>query len=301
MKGALIDRGSGLLATERRPTPRAHGPGAVVDAVEAALGSLAREAARSELTVRRAGVVVPGIVDAERSLAVHSANIGWRDLPLAAVLEERTGLPVTLGHDVRAGALAEVRLGAARGSRDALFVAIGTGVSAAAVSDGRLLTAGGYAGELGHLVVEPDGPPCPCGGVGCLETVASAAEIAAAYTALSGRPVVGAAEVAARLTGGDGAARAVWARAVEGLATALATAVTLLAPEVVVLGGGLAESGGLLLDPVRTRLAEKLTFHRRPRLVAAALGDRAGCLGAGLHAWEAADAHATRSCFSSGS
>ncbi|MCX5214504.1 ROK family protein [Kitasatospora sp. NBC_00240] len=289
MKGALLDRGSALLVTERWPTPRAHGPEAVVDAIVSALRSLALRAAEHGLAVRRAGVVVPGIVDTERSLAVYSANIGWRDLPLASVIEERTGLPVTLGHDVRAGALAEVRLGAARGAQDALFVAIGTGISAALVSDGRLLAAGGYAGELGHLVVEPDGRLCPCGNAGCLETVASAAGIAMAYTALSGHTVAGADEVAARLTEGDEAARAVWARAVEGLATALTAAVTLLAPEVVVLGGGLAESGDLLLGPLRARLDEKLTFHRRPHLVAAALGDRAGCLGAGLHAWDAAD------------
>ncbi|GJF33144.1 sugar kinase [Kitasatospora sp. NE20-6] len=303
MKGALLDRGAGVLVAERCPTPRSDGPEAVVDAIVSALRSLHRRAAERSLTVRRAGVVVPGIVDAGRALAVRSANLGWRDLPLGALLTERTGLPVTLGHDVRAGALAEVRLGAARGVRDALFVAIGTGISAAIVHDGRLLTAGGYAGELGHLVVEPDGPRCACGAAGCLEAVASAAGIAAAYTALTGRPVGGAADVAARLGGGHGdgngngngdidgdeAARVVWRRAVDGLGTALTAAVTLLAPEVVVLGGGLAESGGLLLDPLRACLDRKLTFHRRPRLVTAALGDRAGCLGAGLHAWDAED------------
>ncbi|MFI8081556.1 ROK family protein [Kitasatospora sp. NPDC086009] len=289
MKGALVDRRSGVLLTERRRTPRAAGPEAVVDAVTAALRSLAGQAADLGLTVRQAGVVVPGIVDAERAVAVYAANLGWRDLPLAALLEERTGLPVTLGHDVRAGGLAEVRLGAARGARDALFVAIGTGISAAIVHDGRLLTAGGYAGELGHLVVEPDGRPCPCGARGCLETIASAAGIAAAYSGRTGRPVHGAAEVAALLAEGDEAALAVWQRAVHGLATALTTAVTLLAPEVVVLGGGLAESDGLLLDPLRAGLDRRLTFHRRPRLVAAALGDEAGCLGAGLHAWDTVD------------
>ncbi|WP_406210280.1 ROK family protein [Kitasatospora sp. NBC_01560] len=287
MKGALLDRGSGVLAAERRPTPRADGPEAVVDAIVAALASLAGRARELGLAVRRAGVVVPGIVDADRALAVYSANIGWRGLPLGRILRERTGLPVTLGHDVRAGALAEVRLGAARGAQDALFVAIGTGISAAIVHDGRLLSAGGYAGELGHVVVEPDGLPCPCGGSGCLETIASAAGIARCYTAHSGRPVEGAAEVAARLAGGEAAARAVWRRAVEGLATALTTAVTLLAPEVVVLGGGLAESDGLLLEPLRECLEERLTFQRRPRLTAAVLGDEAGCLGAGLHAWDA--------------
>ncbi|WP_371483631.1 ROK family protein [Kitasatospora sp. NBC_00315] len=287
MKGALLDRESGAPATRRFPTPRADGPEAVVAAIAAALRSLADEAAGLGFAVRRAGVVVPGIVDSDRALAVYSANIGWRDLPLARVLEQHTGIPVTLGHDVRAGALAEVRLGAARGAQDALFVAIGTGVSAAIVQDGRLPAAGGYAGELGHLVVEPDGLPCTCGGSGCLETIGSAAGIARAYSAYSGRAVAGAAEVAARLAAGEEAAEVVWRRAVAGLATALAAAVTLLAPEVVVLGGGLAESGALLLDPLRDDLDRRLTFHRRPRLVAAALGDEAGCLGAGLHAWDA--------------
>ncbi|MER5867501.1 ROK family protein [Kitasatospora sp. NPDC002040] len=287
MKGALLDRDLRPLATRRSPTPRRRGPDAVVDGIVETLVSLADDAALGGLTVRRAGVVVPGIVDTERSVAVHAANLGWHELPLASVLERRTGLPVTLGHDVRAGGLAEARLGAARGVREALFVPVGTGIAAAIVHDGRLLDAGGYAGELGHLVVDPLGAQCACGARGCLETLASAASIAAAYAGASGRPVAGAAEVAALVTVGDRIAEAVWQRAVDALATALAAAVTLLAPEVVVVGGGLAESGELLLAPLRESLAGKLSFHRSPRLVAAALGDRAGCLGAGLHAWDA--------------
>ncbi|WP_081952137.1 ROK family protein [Kitasatospora phosalacinea] len=290
MKGALLDRELRTVVAERRPTPRADGPDAVVDAVVRALRSLEREAADRDRAVHGAGVVVPGIVDTDHARATYSANIGWRDLPLAAVLEQRTGLPVALGHDVRAGGLAEARLGAARGARDALFVAIGTGISAAIIADGRLLSASGYAGEIGHLVVDPRGEPCACGATGCLEAVASAAAIAAAYTARSGTPVSGAAEVAALLTAGDRIAGAVWQRAVDGLATALAAVVTTLAPEVVVLGGGLAESDGLLLAPLKRGLERRLSFHRTPRLVTAELGDEAGSLGAGLHAWEAVHA-----------
>ncbi len=290
MKGALLDRDLRTVVTRRSPTPRGEGSGAVVETIVRTLRSLDGEAADRGLTVRRAGVVVPGIVDTERSVAVYAANIGWRDLPLAAILQQRTGLPVTLGHDVRAGGLAEVRIGAADGAREALFVAIGTGISAAVVHDGRLWAARGYAGELGHVVVDPHGERCACGAYGCLETIASAAAIAAAYTSLSGRRVAGAAEVAALLAQGDATAREVWELAVDALAAALATAVTLLAPEVIVIGGGLAESGGLLLDPLRESLEARLTFHRRPRLVTATLGDEAGCLGAGLHAWDAVNA-----------
>ncbi|MDH6579900.1 ROK family protein [Kitasatospora sp. MAP5-34] len=287
MKGAVLDRELRPLLTLRRPTPREAGPDAVVDATVATLRTLARQAADRKLTVRQVGVVVPGIVDEDLARAVYSANLGWRDLPLADLLEQRTGLPVTLGHDVRSGGYAEALLGAARGARDVLFVAVGTGISAAVISDGRPLRAGGYAGELGHLVVEPGGSPCGCGSRGCLETVASATAVAAAFTARSGQAVEGADQVAALLTKGDPYAHAIWQRAAEALGTALATAATLLGTELIVLGGGLAEAGELLLAPVRTALAEQLTFQRRPSVVRAALGDEAGCLGAGLHAWRA--------------
>lgn len=294
MKGALLDRRLRPLVAVRRATPRAAGPDAVVAEIAAVLTELAERAAERGLTVRRAGVVVPGVVDEESARAVYSANLGWRDLPLADLLQERTGLPVVLGHDVRAGGAAEWLLGAARGAQDVLFVAIGTGIAAAVLSDGRPVRAKGYAGELGHLVVEPGGAVCGCGARGCLETLASASAVAAAFTARTGRPVSGADEVAALLAEGDADARAVWDRAADALATALASATTLLAPELIVLGGGLAEAGELLLGPVRERLAERLTFQRRPGLVAAELGDEAGCLGAGLYAWRAVnDASAT--------
>ncbi|MEV6329221.1 ROK family protein [Streptomyces sp. NPDC051909] len=288
MKGALVDRDMTVLHTVRRATPRRWGADAVIAEIAAVLHELDRNAVTRRLAVRGAGVVVPGIVDEERRTAVHSANLGWRDLPLADYLEEASGLPVTLGHDVRAGGVAECRLGAARGAHDVWFVPVGTGISAAVFCEGRPVRAGGYAGELGHVVVDPGGEPCACGARGCLEGVASAAAVAAAYSARSGHPVEGAAAVAERLRQGDPDARAVWARAVEALSAALATATTLFAPEVVVLGGGLAEAGDLLLGPLRASLARRLTFQRRPELVLAELGDMAGCLGAGLAAWEAA-------------
>ncbi|MDI3421655.1 ROK family protein [Streptomyces luteolus] len=287
MKGALLDRRMRPLFTLRRPTHRAHGPDAVVGHMAAVLGSLAERAAAMGSTVLRAGVAVPGIVDENQARAVYSATIGWRDLPLGAVLEQRTGIPVTLGHDVRAGGNAERVLGAARGARDVLFVAIGTGVSAAVISDGRPVRGGGFVGELGHLVSDPDGAVCGCGVRGCVETVATAAAIATAFTVRSGRPVEGADEVAALVAQGDPHALSVWNRAVDTLATAFATVSTLLAPELIVVGGGLAEAGDLLLDPIRKRLADRLTFQRRPLLVRAELGDQAGCLGAGLLAWDA--------------
>ncbi|MGW8885939.1 ROK family protein [Streptomyces sp. NPDC055749] len=286
MKGAILDRALTPLATLRRPTLRALGPDMVIDAIAVALLELRQQAEQRGLTVRSTGVVVPGIVEEASGNVVFSANLGWSGLPLAALLEESTGLPVTLGHDVRAGGTAEWRVGAARGVLDALFVPVGTGIAAAVLCGGRLVRGLGDAGELGHVVVEPDGAPCACGAQGCLETIASAAAIEAAYAERSGRPVDGAAEVAGLVARRDPVAVAVWDRAVDALASALATCSTLFSPERIVMGGGLADAGDLLIKPLRARLEDRLTFQRRPSVVRARLGDRAGCLGAGIIAWE---------------
>jgi glucokinase len=296
MKGAAVGPDGTARCPLRRPTPADQGPEAVVEAVGATVELLLDAARRRGLQVAAAGVAVPGIVDDERGVAVFSANLGWRDLPLRSLLAARTGLPVGLGHDVRAGALAEAALGAARGVRDVLFVAVGSGVAGAALVDGRLLVAGGFAGELGHLRVDPAGEPCGCGGRGCVETVASAAAIARRYAARTGRPVAGAAAVAARVREGDPDAVAVWEEAVGALAEGLAAAVTLLAPRLVVVGGGLAGAGELLLRPLAELLRLRLSPRsaRMPRLVGAALGDQAGCLGAALLARRALHGDAPR-------
>lgn len=287
LKGALVDTDGALVAEQRAATPAAAGPGAVVQALVRFAAALIEQGRQRGGSVAAAGVVVPGIVDEDRGVAVLSANLGWRDLPLRSLLAARLGLPVAFGHDVRAGGLAEARVGAARGAQDALFVPVGTGIAAAVLISGRPVVAGGYAGELGHVVVDPAGPPCACGARGCLETIASAAAIARRYAERTGRAVDGAAEVARRVAAGEGAARTVWDEAVEALAHALATCTSLLAPEVIVVGGGLAESGELLLAPLRRALEARLSFHRRPRVVRSRLGDTAACRGAALLALEA--------------
>ncbi|GAA4838446.1 ROK family protein [Kitasatospora terrestris] len=285
MKGAVVGPDLRPVLTLNRPTPVRDGPQAVVEAIREVLADLDTRALTRGIDPVRAGVVVPGIVDEELGEVRFSANLGFEDLPLARRLKGR--LPVTVGHDVRAGGLAEAVLGAAAGTRDVAFLAVGTGIAAALISDDHLLTGSGWAGEIGHLSVEQPGPPCACGATGCLEALASASAIAAELSARTGRPVAGAAEVADRLLVGDRHARAVWDRAVEALAIALAALTTVLAPETVVIGGGLAESGELLLDPLQRRLAARLTFQRPPRLVKAALGERAGCIGAALLAQRA--------------
>ncbi|WP_020659193.1 ROK family protein [Amycolatopsis benzoatilytica] len=277
VKAAVYERGSWTRrARLRRPTARGADPGvAVAEQVEAVVGELAEAG-----PITAAGVVVPGVVDEAAGIARFSANLGWRDAPLRELLAERLPMPVAFGHDVTAGGLAEHRFGAARGFADAAFVPVGTGIAAALLLGGRPHRAAGHAGELGHLDVGHS-RRCGCGSTGCLEAIASAGAIARRYTEQSGRPVTGAREVLAAEAAGDAVAREVVEDAVVALAAGLRALVTLLAPQAVVLGGGLFEAGGLL-ERVDRRLGESLVFQRRPVLRRAELGDEAGCLGAGL-------------------
>jgi glucokinase len=164
-----------------------------------------------------------------------------------------------------------------------LFVAIGTGIAAALVVDGSgYAGAHGAAGELGHIVVRPGGAPCGCGARGCLEAITSARAIGRRYAEISGIEDATAFDVASLAADGDETATTVWRDAIDALADGLLTAQALYDVNVLVLGGGLAEAGDDLLDPLRGELARRVTFHRMPRVVKAELGDTAGCLGAAL-------------------
>ncbi|MFE0868777.1 ROK family protein [Streptomyces rochei] len=289
MKAALTGPGGELLHQARRATGRDRGPDAVVEGIldfAAELRALGVD--RFGEPARAAGVAVPGIVDEEHGTAVYAANLGWRDVPLRALLGERLGsVPVALGHDVRTGGLAEGRIGAGKGADRFLFVPLGTGIAGAIGIDGRVESgAHGFAGEIGHVVVRPGGLPCPCGQRGCLERFASASAVSQAWAEACGDPDADAADCAKAVDSGDPRARAVWQDAVDALADGLVTALTLLDPRVLIIGGGLAEAGETLFSPLRDAVRRRVTFQKLPRIVPAALGDTAGCLGAGLLAWD---------------
>ncbi|MFI1097460.1 ROK family protein [Streptomyces sp. NPDC020917] len=289
MKAALVAADGTLLHQARRPTGRERGPDAVVAAIldfATALRDLGERDYGEPAAA--AGVAVPGIVDDANGVAVYSANLGWKDLPLRDLLSERLGgVPVALGHDVRAGGLAEGRIGAGNGADRFLFLPLGTGIAGAIGIDGRIEAgAHGYAGEIGHIVVRPGGPQCNCGQRGCLETLSSAGAVSRAWAAASGDPDADAAACARAVEAGDPAALAVWQDAVDALADGLMTGLTLLDPRVLIIGGGLAEAGDTLFGPLRAAVDARVTFQKKPLIVPAALGDTAGCLGAGLLAWD---------------
>lgn len=288
IKSALVDSAGSFSQVRRTPTTRG------VDAARAITASLAELAspliAATASPVAAAGVSVPGLVDEAAGIGVLSANLGWRDAPIRDLATQALGLPVAFGHDVRAAGVAEQAFGAARDARSAVVVVIGTGIAGAIILDGRPYAGQGFAGEIGHSLAVPGGELCPCGARGCLETVASAHSIARRYTAETGEQVRGAREVLVAALGGDAAAARIWDSAVDALAQSLARLIALLAPEVIVIGGGLSGAGDALFRPLGSRLDELLSFHTRSRLVRAELGDDAGLLGTAIAARRLAEA-----------
>ena len=290
MKGVVMHRGGEVGSVEATPTRREQGPVAVVRSIVEFAAELAANLRDREGDGALAGVGigVPGLVDEKAGIAVQSANLGWKRVPIRDQVEQRIGVPAVVGHDVRLAALAEGIAGAAVGARDYLFVAVGTGIGAAVVIAGEPYSgAHGAGGELGHMVVDPGGPLCGCGKRGCVEAIASASALERRYAEQSGRGdadvTFSARDIVARASKGDRSAAKVWDDATEALGLALANYAVLLDPELVVIGGGVAEAGADLFEPLRKAVGSGLVFGNLPRLTAAALSD-AGCRGAAFHA-----------------
>ncbi len=230
------------------------------------------------------GVAAAGFVDAAGDRVRFAPHVAWRDEPLRARLAGRVGVPVHLDNDANLALWAEHRFGAARGARDVVLVAVGTGIGGALLVDGALFRGhGGMAGEFGHMQVQPGGRPCECGQSGCWEQYVSGPALARlAGVRLDGRPTSGP-QVTALAMAGDERAAELFAEIGRDLGTGLAGLAAALDPELFVVGGGVAATGELLLGPARAALAERLpgARHREmPRVHAAELGTAAGCVGA---------------------
>ncbi|MDR2378526.1 MAG: ROK family protein [Bifidobacteriaceae bacterium] len=286
IKGGLVAPGGAIEARQSVPTLAHEGHRAVVERIAGLGRELAAAQAAAGAGPRRLGVVIPGLVDERRGIAIRAANLDWADYPIAEVLSRRIGLSVAIGHDVAAGALAEYRYGAAAGAEVAVVAAIGTGVAAGLICRGRPYRgAHGRVLELGHLRLAWSDEPCGCGGRGCLERVAAASAIAIRHARAAGlaRPL-DAKQVQALARRGDPIAAQVWADAVRALAQGLATVVTLADPDRIVVAGGLSRAGDSLLTPLRAELAGLLTLPMAPAVVAARLGSDAGLVGAAIAA-----------------
>ncbi|WP_309073493.1 ROK family protein [Paenarthrobacter sp.] len=280
IKAGLVDAHGTVLGMRRVPTPL--DPARPGEAVLDRLAELKAELASEfpEAPAKAAGIIVPGIVDSVAGVGIYSANLGWRNFPFTAEAEKRLGIPVAFDHDVRSAAAVEHSFGGSKEFNDVVVMVVGTGIAAAVFSGGKAVTAGGFAGELGHAQVpDPDAT-----GSTILEAVGSAGAIAKRYHRASGNPVNGARGVLLRANAGDVVAARVWADAVDALAFTICQCVNIIGTEAVVIGGGLAEAGDELLEPLRKRVDAILDFQRRPHLIRAQLGQDAGLLGAALNA-----------------
>lgn len=265
-----------------------------------AIVALAKRLAASRSDVEAVGIGAPGLVGADRSTVLFAPNVRLRDAPLGREVGRRTGLRTIVENDANAAAWAEARFGAGRGSAHVLLLALGTGLGAGVVADGALLRgAHGLGAEVGHMNMVPGGRPCGCGQRGCFERYASGSALAVeAAERISRDPPAGARVL--ELSGGgvsrvSGVAVTRAAREGDPLAVASLRAVgsflgigmadltDLLDPEAIVIGGGLAQAGPMLLDPAREAFRAHVMaadYRSLPRIVTASLGQDAGVVGA---------------------
>jgi glucokinase len=270
-----------------------------------------REAIESvDGTVDAVGVGIPSTIDAVRGVSVYATHLPLAGVPVADLLAERLGLPVFMDNDANLALLVEHRAGAARDARNALMLTLGTGIGGGVLIDGRLYRGSqGAAGELGHVVVDQDGPPCQgnCPNRGCLEVMASGSALVREATALAGeRPksALGRALGTGRgLTGplvtelahdGDEAARDVLALIGRRLGVGISSLVNVFDPDVVLIGGGVIAAGELVLEPARDEMRARALPPGRDhvRILPARFGEESGMLGAALLARDAIDQRA---------
>jgi glucokinase len=267
------------------------------EAIARTVVAVARDLVGGVDGVAAVGVGAAGLVDRSGVLR-FAPNMAWREFPLADRVERGVGLPTYVDNDANVAAWGEYRFGAGRGRDDMLLLTVGTGIGGGIISDGRLFRgAHGFAAEVGHIIVEPNGPRCGCGNLGCWEQMASGRAIdrlgrEAAREQLDSRLTELAGGDPDRVDGnvvtdaakeGDPLAMHVLAEVGRRLGEGIAGLVNVLDPEVVVVGGGAVEAGDLLLDPARRafREAVEAPAHRPDTpIIPAHLGNDAGAVGA---------------------
>lgn len=283
-----------IIAKRQIPTNAESGPIQALERVTTLLRELISE---TFPPLRAIGVGSPAPIDVERGLILSPSNLQtWVEFPVVEFLLDRFGVPVVLENDANAAALGEHIFGAGRGCENVLYVTVSTGVGGGLIINGHLyrgVSTG--AGEIGHTIVQPDGIRCNCGSIGCLETVSSGHHIARRVRdrlrdgeeSLIREMVADLDEVTARVVvdavrAGDQLATAVWNEACRFLAIGIANAITLFAPDLVIVGGGIASAGGLLFDKLREQVPDFVSMIPAAmiKIVPAQLGTESGVYGA---------------------
>jgi glucokinase len=294
---AMVDRGGHVLGQERIATPQ-EGPESVARAIRDLARALRDSLSLGDAPLAGVGVAVPGPTDHDRGVVYDPPNLkGWgSETPFGSILASELQQPVHLENDANTASLGEVWVGAGRGVRDLVYITISTGIGGGLILGGRLYRgANGTAGEIGHMIVDPDGPLCHCGNRGCLEVLASGTAIArqareavargdqTALQRLAGRmEEITAASVADAAHAGDPLAADLYRRAGMRIGLVLSNFMALLNPAMIIVGGGVSKTGDLLFGPLREMIGARVYPRpaRNVRLVPAALGDDVGVIGA---------------------
>jgi glucokinase len=292
----VADADGNILGEDRRQTEPERGVESVIERIAASVRDASDRAGAVAKDLIAVGISTPGPCDPQRGVVTNAPNLaGWRDVPLLALVQEALALPAVMENDANAAAYGELCFGAGRGLKHLVYVTLGTGIGGGIIVDGKIYEgASGAAGEVGHLILDPDGPPCNCGSRGCLEAlsagpaIARAAEVEAAagrsesLAQLVGDGVLTAELVHRAAQDGDAAARGVIERAGRFLGLGLAGLLNVFNPQALVLGGGLVALGDLYLG----RAIETARHHAFDQVVqdvmitTAKLGEHAGALGA---------------------
>ncbi len=276
--GARVSDAGEVLAWETRPTTP-EDPEGIVNAIAELVTALDNGDCRPVV-----GVAVAAFVNRDRDSIFLSPNIAWPQFRLKDELEKRLGRGVVLENDANAAGWGEFQFGAARDATSMITLTIGTGVGGAIVDDGRLIMGGfGVAGELGHLIVEPNGHLCGCGNRGCLEQYASGTALMREARQELGNPALTQDELSDLLEQGDSRALKALNRIGQALGRGIASLVAVVDPELIVIGGGVAKAGEALLEPIRSGFhATYAPASQRPvaTIVVATLGNTAGVVGA---------------------
>lgn len=292
-KMALVDRRAKIVARASTPCdPRSPWRKLLGDVAAAAAELVGKNG------VRGVGIGCAGCIDAEKGIVRFSPNLPlWKDVPLKAFMERALGISCVIDNDVNMMALAESRYGAARGALNVCCITLGTGVGGGLLFGGELYRGQSMsAGELGHIQVEPEGPPCNCGNRGCLERyIGKDGLVRFAKLAMRGKRSALAqiremtpADIADAAKRGDEVAKKVWEKAGCYLGLGMVGIVNLLNPDVIVVGGGIGNAGNLLLNPARKTVRKRAlpVPGRHVRIVRAALGEDAGVIGAATEVFE---------------
>jgi glucokinase len=291
---ALADTGGRVISLSRFATRIELGPYRILDNAVKEIERMIDETAARLIAV---GVGCGGPLDRERGLILSPPNLpNWDEFPVIELLEKRLGVPALLDNDANAAALGEYRFGAGRGLRNMVYITISTGIGGGIIIGGKLLHGiNDGAGEVGHITVLPEGPQCGCGARGCMEAICSGTSIARrARERLSAGAQSSLRETGARIDevtakavaeaarDGDPLAVEIWDETIYYLAIGMSNIVNILAPEAVVLGGGVSTAGEQLLEPLRQHVRSRT--HMLPpekiSILQAALGGESGIYGA---------------------